>query len=139
MDCPFCKIDKEKTRVIKEGKNVMVILSNPRLVEGHLLVIPKRHVEKISELNEEELKESFEKIIEFQQKILSKISPGCDVRQNYRPFIKQSNFKVDHLHFHLLPRKLKDEIYQKSQIFEKQLWEELIGKEAEKISKLLKK
>lgn len=138
MNCPFCHINRGKTRIIKRGKNVIVVLSNPRLVEGHLLVIPKRHVEKISELNEEELKELFENIIEFQEKILSKISPGCDIRQNYRPFIKQSNFKVDHLHFHLLPRKFEDEIYQKSQIFEKQLWEELNGSQAEKISKLLK-
>jgi len=137
MDCPFCHIDKEKTKIIKEGEKVMVVLSNPRLIEGHLLVIPKRHVEKISELNEEELKELLENIIEFQQKILSKISPGCDIRQNYRPFQKQNNLKINHLHFHLLPRKLEDEIYQKCQIFEKNLFKELTKKEAVKIVKLL--
>lgn len=137
MDCPFCHIDKEKTKIIKEGEKVMVALSNPRLIEGHLLVIPKRHVEKISELNEEELKELFENIIEFQQKILSKISPGCDIRQNYQPFQKQNNLKINHSHFHLLPRKLEDEIYQKCQIFEKNLFKELTKKEAVKIVKLL--
>ena len=137
MDCPFCHIDKEKTKIIKEGEKVMVVLSNPRLIEGHLLVIPKRHVEKISELNEEELKELLENIIEFQQKILSKISPGCDIRQNYRPFQKQNNLKINHLHFHLLPRKLEDEIYQKCQIFEKNLFKKLTKKEAVKIVKLL--
>jgi len=136
MDCPFCHIDKEKTKIIKEGEKVMVVLSNPRLIEGHLLVIPKRHVEKISELNEEELKELFENIIEFQQKILSKISPGCDIRQNYRPFQKQNNLKINHFHFHLLPRKFEDEIYQKCQIFEKNLFKELTKKEAVKIVKL---
>ncbi|PIZ88519.1 MAG: hypothetical protein COX90_04175 [Candidatus Nealsonbacteria bacterium CG_4_10_14_0_2_um_filter_38_17] len=66
MDCPFCNINKEKTRIIKEGKNVFVVFSNPRLVKGHLLVIPKRHVVKISELNAKEKKELFDTVIEFQ-------------------------------------------------------------------------
>jgi len=37
---------------------------------GNLLVIPKRHVEKISDLNEEEQQELFKTIIEFQEKFL---------------------------------------------------------------------
>ena len=45
------------------------MFSNPRLMEGHLLVIPKRHVEKLSELNEEERKELFDTVIEYQEKI----------------------------------------------------------------------
>jgi len=48
MNCVFCDINKEKTRLIKNGKNVFIIFSNPRLMEGHLLVVPKRHVAKIS-------------------------------------------------------------------------------------------
>jgi len=56
MNCVFCEINKEKTRIIEEKEYTLVILSNPRLTEGHLLIIPKRHVEKISELNKEEKK-----------------------------------------------------------------------------------
>ena len=54
MDCPFCNINSEKTRILEDKKFVRVIFSNPRLMPGHLLIIPKRHVEKISELNKEE-------------------------------------------------------------------------------------
>ncbi len=56
MDCPFCNFDKERTRIIKEGKYIWVILSNPRLVDGHLLIVPKGHTEKPAELKEEEKK-----------------------------------------------------------------------------------
>lgn len=138
MDCPFCNIEKEKTRIIKEGKHVFVVFSNPRLVEGHLLVIPKRHVEKVSELGEEERKELLDTVIEFQEKILSKFSSGCDIRQNYRPFQKQDGIKVNHLHVHLQPREFKDELYQKSQIFERKLFKKLSDEEIKKFTKLLK-
>ena len=57
MECPFCNINKEKTVIINEGKNTRVILSNPKLMQGHLLVIPKRHVEKISQLEKNEREE----------------------------------------------------------------------------------
>jgi len=138
MDCPFCNIDKEKNRIIKEGKYVYVVLSNPRLVDGHLLIVPKRHMEKPSELKEEEKKELLDTAIEFQEKILSKFSSGCDIRQNCRPFQKQSQLKVNHVHFHLLPREFKDELYQKCQIFETEIFRMLTEEEKEKFAKLFK-
>jgi histidine triad (HIT) family protein len=136
MDCPFCNINYEKTRIIKEGKNTLVVFSNPRLIPGHLLVVPKKHVERISELNEEERKELFEVVIEFQEKVLSKFASGCDIRQNYRPFQEQDNLKVNHLHIHLHPREFEDELYEKCQIFEKELFKELSLEELENLSKI---
>lgn len=138
MDCPFCKIDLERTRILKEGKYTLVVLSNPRLVDGHLLVIPKRHVEKLSELNEKEKLEIFETLLEFQEKILTKFASGCDIRQNCRPFLKQNELKVDHVHFHLIPRELDDELYQKCQIPEIGIFRMLTEEEKEKFVKLFK-
>jgi ATP adenylyltransferase len=139
MRCPFCEIDKEKTIKIHSKKHVMVVLSNPRLVFGHLLVIPKRHVEKLSELTDKEKNELFNTVIEFQEKILAKVSTGCDIRQNYRPFQVQNKIKVDHLHIHLIPREYKDEIFRTTQIYEKNLFKDLDKDEVETVLKLLKK
>ena len=136
MKCPFCEINKEKTVIINEGKNTRVILSNPKLMQGHLLVIPKRHVEKISQLEKNEREELFDKVIEFQEKILVKIAKGCDIRQNFRPFQKEDNLKVNHLHIHLQPREFEDKLYNKSQIFEKQIFSELTKQEKDKIIKI---
>ena len=135
MDCPFCNINSEKTRILKDKKFVRVIFSNPRLMPGHLLIVPKRHIEKLSELNKEEQKELFETIIEFQEKILGKVASGCDIRINYRPFQKQDNLKVNHLHVHLYPRELFDELYDKCQIFEKDIFKDLPPEELDKMLK----
>lgn len=136
MSCPFCEIDKIKTRTIKEGKYCYVALSNPRLVPGHLLVIPKRHIEKISQLTGEEKEEIFKELIIFEEKILKRFSSGCDIRSNYRPFIVENRLKVDHLHFHLQPREFEDKLYQKVQKHEKELWQDLSEEEKEKFTKL---
>lgn len=138
MICPFCNINSEKTRILEEGKFIRVIFSNPRLMPGHLLITPKRHVYKLSELNQEEQKELFTTIIKFQEKIISKISGGCDIRQNYRPFQKQNKLKVDHLHIHLQPRELFDDLYKKCQVFEKNIFKDINQEEIEKIKFLLK-
>lgn len=139
MDCPFCTIDKLKTRIVKNYKHCFVVLSNPRLVDGHLLVIPKRHVEKLSQLTKVESSEIIKALTEFEEKLLDKYSSGCDIRSNYRPFMKQNWVKVNHLHFHLQPREFEDELYQKAQKYEKRLWRELSEKEKEKFTKLFSK
>ena len=113
MDCPFCQdnFNHKENRMIFSGKEVFVITSNPRLIFGHLLVIPKRHIERPSEMTASERQEIFETILKFQDMILEKLGGGCDIRENYRPFQKQNDLKVDHIHFHLIPRQNDDEIY----------------------------
>jgi histidine triad (HIT) family protein len=139
MTCPFCDIDHQKTKIIQTNQRTYVAFSNPRLTPGHLLVIPKRHVERLSELAENERRELWETVITYQEKIIASISPGCDIRQNYRPFQKQSRLKVDHLHIHLIPRTYRDEIYQVTQLREKDLFQDLDEFEVKKILLLLDK
>lgn len=105
-------------------------------MKGHLLVLPKRHIESLSELKEEEKKELFDTAIEFQEKILE-ISKGCDLRQNYRPFQKQEELKVHHLHIHLQPRELFDDLYEKCQVHEKELFKEIEEKEMDEVTSKL--
>ncbi|MBI1838736.1 MAG: HIT domain-containing protein [Candidatus Colwellbacteria bacterium] len=122
--CPFCSVDENRQRVLVERKRVYIMPSNPMLVPHHLLVIPKRHVELPSELAPEERHELFETVIEFQEKIrATSRGMGCDVRQDCRPFLPQSDYKVDHVHYHLLQRQFGDELYQKTQIFEKDIFD----------------
>lgn len=139
MDCPFCNIDENRNPVLKDGKCVKVILSNPCLMPGHILIVPKRHVEKVSELRKEEWEEFFRAFIEFQEIVLKKIAPGCDIRQNYRPFQKQDRLKVNHLHFHLQPRHLFDKLYEKCQVSEKEVFKNLTQKELDKMVKIFSK
>ncbi len=137
-NCVFCNLNLERTRIICESERSYTILSNPALMKGHSLVIPKRHVEKLSELDEEEKKDLLEQIIKIEELLLRKF-PGCDIRQNYRPFQKQSNLKINHLHFHLQPRELYDKLYSTSQIYETQIFKFLNSEEVEKIKNFILK
>jgi len=134
-NCPFCD---PKDRVLKENEHAFVLLSNPRKVPGHFLVIPKRHIEQPWELNEAELKDIFELIFFVEQRIVGKLGDGVDIRQNYRPFVKQGRLKVDHIMFHVIPRGPEDYIWKVSEHYEKDLFVELDSLEAKEVAKLLK-
>lgn len=135
MACPFCNLGKRG--VMYTGKEVFVLMSNPRLVKGHLLIVPKRHVEKLSELNASERTEMLDTVIVFQEKLM-KIFEGCDIRQHCRPFLPEGRTKVDHVHFHVLPRNNKDELYQVVQIHQNKLWKDLSDGEIQEVQELLK-
>lgn len=135
-DCPFCGVG---TRALKSNALATVILSNPRKVPGHFLVVPKRHVEKPWELSAEELQAIFELVFFVEQKLIEHgLGDGVDVRQNYRPFLDQNNLKVNHIHFHVIPRAKEDYIYQISEKYDTELFAELDSSEAKVVASMLK-
>jgi diadenosine tetraphosphate (Ap4A) HIT family hydrolase len=134
-NCPFCNLKK---RVIKENKLANLFLSNPRKIKGHFLVAPKRHIEKPWKMTKEETQSVFELILFTQKCLTKKISKGCDVLQHYRPFMKQDRIKVNHIHYHILPRDFNDKIYQVIEKHEtKDFFEELTTEELEKMTKVI--
>lgn len=135
--CVFCSKDLNK-RKIEEGKYAFVLLSNPRLVAGHILIIPKRHVQLFSDLSKQEVLEINKLLAKYQDKILKHLSKGTEIRQNFRPFKKDSNTHVNHFHFHILPRNNEDELAKKIDIHRKPFYVKLKEKEREKITGLLK-
>lgn len=137
--CPFCQIDNVKNRTLQESEYARVIFSNPRLMKGHLLVLPKRHVEQPWELTKRERDEVLAHVNELQKKLSETLGTGCDVRQHYRPFMVQGRLKVNHVHYHLLPRTLEDELYQKSMKFETPMFVDVPSGEPEQVASLLGK
>lgn len=97
------------------------MLSNPEMqVNFHLLVIPYRHVVHLSDLTDEEYWDYSKAMREFQKRIReSGAGLGCDSQQNNRPFLPESEEKVDHVHGHLILRFFNDALYQESQKFER--------------------
>jgi histidine triad (HIT) family protein len=137
MGCAFCGIKDE--RIIRDTQNTITILSNPYLVEGHSLVIPKMHVQRISELTMPVAYELFDEVVRMQNMVLERLgAPGCDIRQNFRPFLPDSRLKVGHLHFHVIPRYKEDELYLKSMIYEKDVFRELQDEQSRLIMERLR-
>lgn len=136
-NCPFCSLSTEKNRIFKKGRLSTIILSNPRLMPGHILVIPNRHIEEPWKITKEELRAIHKDITFVSKKLLTTIASGIDIRQNYRPFLAQGRIKVNHVHFHVLPRTNEDELFQVSMKFESKLFNDLNPKEISKIQKIL--
>lgn len=134
-NCPFCNIGN---RVILSGEYCNATLSDPRLLPGHTLVVPHRHVLNPDVLTEIELLDIFRLIKRVRNVLMKNGATGCDIRQNYRPFIVQNKLKVDHIHIHVLPRTNEDVLYQKSMRFEKDVFEDLPESELLKFTALLK-
>lgn len=134
MNCPFCD---PLERVINSNASAQMMLSDPRKVPGHTLVMPKRHVEKPWDLTEQEILDIFELIAMAEQRIIGKLGTGCDIRQAYRPFLKQDALKVNHMTFHVIPRAKDDYLYSVSEKYEEDLFAELDDLERDEVSKLL--
>ncbi len=121
--CPFCEINPQRNDVLHRYEHMYVMLSNPWLVEGHMLAIPNRHVEAPWELTTDEDAQLQLMVKAFQRSIVSLIAPWCDLRQNYRPTLPESDEKVNHLHWHILPRRLYDRLYQECQVHESPIFQ----------------
>jgi len=103
---------------------------------GHLLVIPKRHVERMSELNDAELLELIHVVNTYCDKVL-KFAKGYMVKNNFMPFLEESRLKVNHMHIHILPRNFSDDLYTKALFNESTLYEDLSDEEYSIILKKL--
>jgi diadenosine tetraphosphate (Ap4A) HIT family hydrolase len=51
--CPFC-YDTIKDRVVAEQNSVVAIEDNYPVTDGHLLIVPRRHIEDYFSMNETE-------------------------------------------------------------------------------------
>ncbi len=116
MACPFCEIVAgiKKQHVVAENTHALAVLDHLPLVEGHTLVIPKKHYENLMEMPREELCSLILHVAETEKAVLEATGAGgADVRQHYRPFIPEGPLKVNHVHFHVIPRNPDDELYKK--------------------------
>ena len=107
-NCIFCDaIEKDindmSNLVVHKSKNTFVILNLYPYNNGHLMIVPKRHIDKIESLSEEESHELIDEII-FAQKVLQKIydAQGFNVGANLG---RAGGAGIEeHIHFHIVPR-----------------------------------
>ena len=101
MDFIFCKISKKKiySKILYEDDEVMVIMDTNPNVDGHALIIPKKHYTDYLELDSQ----ISSHIMDVAQNIGPKIMKA--VRAQSLTMLINYGFaqKVKHLHVHLLP------------------------------------
>ncbi|MEM2907253.1 MAG: HIT domain-containing protein [Candidatus Odinarchaeota archaeon] len=106
MDCIFCKAFKEPedsgVKILFKNEKIMVVLNKYPYNPGHLMVIPSRHVENLTELEEAEINYLFSKVV-ASIKLLKKVynPPGFNIGLNIG---ENSGASIRHLHVHVVPR-----------------------------------
>lgn len=110
-ECNFCEPSSFSERMISSNEHAISLLSSPRLVTGHSLVIPKRHSESLDDLSSDEVQAIHELISPIYRRLLGTIALGVDVWQKTRPSIDQDGVKMNHVHFHILPSNPGEEAY----------------------------
>ena len=107
-ECIFCKIVNEEIDSVKiwEDEDFFSFLDTSPVEEGHTLVIPKRHFETLTDLDKD-ISEKYIGAIQEVGKVLMKKynTDGFNLVLNNG---KAAGQLVEHVHFHLLPRKEGD-------------------------------
>ncbi len=105
MLCTFCD-KKIKDLTFLESKNFRSVYNISPILEGHSLIIPKKHIETTFEFNGEELKEMFELTNKTTKLLLETFSgEGFDwVLMNG----DVAGSRIPHIHLHVFPRMKND-------------------------------
>jgi diadenosine tetraphosphate (Ap4A) HIT family hydrolase len=142
--CPFCNLNTERNRILHEDQDAIVVLSNPRLMPGHVLVIPRRHVGALFELEPPAQYGVFYNAMRYQERMIKIFTKrwnkpaGCDLSVHTRPFMPTTQLSIpQHAHVHLRPRFWKDPYYEQVLTHETGIFEALSDFEKEEYQALL--
>lgn len=98
MSCVFC----EMINIVLENELAMAFFDKYPVNEGHLLIIPKRHVEVYFDLSEQERIAIDQLLLEGKQVLDEQFQPdGYNIGVNCGAAAGQTIF---HVHVHLIPR-----------------------------------
>jgi len=101
MDCIFCKIINGEipSKKIYEDENVIAILDLHPAVDGHTLIIPKKHVIDMMDIDEKSLKNVYDVAKKLTPILMNKLDKtAMSLRINYG-----DSQEIKHFHMHLLP------------------------------------
>ena len=104
MDCIFCEIidGKKNASIIYEDSNYIAILDKYPIDTGHSLLMPKKHFEKIIDMDEASVGELFSRIPKIAKGIIkSTQADAFSIAQNNGRAAKQI---IPHVHIHIIPR-----------------------------------
>ena len=112
-DCIFCKIIAGEIPVNKvyEDNSVFAFLDIGPLSDGHTLVIPKVHCTKLHDCDADVMADLGRVIGKIAKAVVESVSVAdYNVTCNNG---KPAGQLVEHLHFHIIPRKQGDEIFKR--------------------------
>jgi histidine triad (HIT) family protein len=109
-DCIFCKIASGKIPSTKifESEHFFAILDLNPVKEGHALVIPKRHFEIQTEMNDDERKDFGVALGAVADLLKKEFGEHMNFSNTSGKFASQS---IPHYHMHIIPRQEADRLW----------------------------
>jgi histidine triad (HIT) family protein len=107
-NCLFCGIVKDdvEASLVYEDELTLAFMNLRQGNPGHVIVIPKTHIETIDELDPELASALFRTVVKVAQGIKLALHPdGMNVWQSNGTAAGQ---EIPHVHFHLFPRVIND-------------------------------
>ncbi len=109
-DCIFCKIINKEfdSNIIYEDDDIIALLDKFPSSLGHTLVVPKKHVTNIFELDKNTGSKIFSKAIDICNNLKSTLGiDNINILQNNGSLASQTVF---HFHLHIIPRYENDNV-----------------------------
>ena len=106
MDCVFCKIisGEISSKFLKETSDSVSFLDAFPLAKGHVLVIPKKHNQRIQDMTSKENTDLFSLVHEMVSKVDSVTGSTLVAIHNG----EDAGQEILHVHVHLVPRSKSD-------------------------------
>jgi diadenosine tetraphosphate (Ap4A) HIT family hydrolase len=106
-DCIFClQHHAAENKIMIENDEFFVRYDNFPATEGHVEIVPKRHVVSFFDLTPTEIGAAYDLMLRAQKKLADKYGPdGYTIGVNEGTAAGRS---VNHLHIHLIPRHYGD-------------------------------
>jgi len=117
-DCIFCKVVAGQIPVTKiyEDEVVLAFLDIGPISDGHTLVIPKQHFEKLHDCHAEVLGQVASRL----GKVAKAVAAGMNC-QGYNLLCNNGRVAgqlVEHLHFHIIPRNADNGVFDRWPAYE---------------------
>ena len=107
MDCIFCEIigGKIAAHFVYEDETHVAILDRYPIHRGHTLLMPRKHDEKIIDMNVQDVSRLFSKVPMIARGVVEATgADGFNIGQNNG---RAANQIVPHVHVHVIPRYLQ--------------------------------
>lgn len=106
MSCLFCQIASRElaSEIVFEDADCLAFLDNRPLFPGHVLLIPKRHVDTLPDLPDNLIAPLFSNT-----RLLARaVETGLECDGTFIGMNNRVSQSVPHLHVHIVPRRQKD-------------------------------
>lgn len=105
-NCTFCRIiaGTEPAPIVFADERAVVFLDRRPLFPGHCLLVPRAHVETLTELPVESVGPLFERV----QRLTRAVEQAMEAEGSFVAMNNRVSQSVPHLHVHIVPRRRRD-------------------------------